>query len=360
MAENKNTDVKSKDAKAAPEPETTENEALEPASPEQEMARLDRLKTPELVSEFYFARQRLKTFLETYGIYVPELTFGQEKPPGQLNIASAVYLESFTRAAIRGIGAEVDSVSSSVKSFVVLFDSLISTNAFEEVKVMVDGMEESRTVRQLLEDYDNNRISEDRRVVISVVDLKRQLDSLIDDTSSGSKTFDNVDDEAIAATRENKPEDKVFRPGEGGKHDYSGYSPYISQETFDGLFRQRAEEFTLPGEPEPAPERVSSWGTAASTAAAAAGTAAEDESEIFDDNANIPKEAADIFDDNVDISDEEIERLLGNENETANAESGTDAGFDAKLSSEDINRIFGEDKVPPDGSPPDTPPPTKS
>ncbi|MDD3118216.1 MAG: hypothetical protein PHQ27_03475 [Victivallales bacterium] len=358
MTQDKNTEFLRHDGGAVAPENADANSPLEPASPEQEIARLNRLKTSDLLHEFYFARQRMKSFLESHGINVPELRLEQEQSRPELDMATAVYLENFTRSSIRNIGVDVNCVSSSVKSFVVLFDSLISTNAFEDANVMIEGSDEIRTVRQLLEDYDNNRIGDDRKVVISALDLKQQLDSLIDDTSSGSKNFEDVDDKAIAAAR-NKPEDKMFHPEAQDFREFSNFSPYISQEIFDGLFRQHAEDFTLPGEPDPEMEALSapveSTGsppfvpessppatavTAEDIAAADSGIPAEPE-DIFDDNAEIPREYADIFDDNANISDEEIERLLGEKNKWS--APSLDSKAEPGLSLDDINRIFGED-----------------
>ncbi len=297
--------------------------------PEEEVARLKKLKIPELVNELYFARQRLKTFLESHGIAVPELTFEERSHKAQLDISAAVFLENFTRASIRGIPVDVEAVSSSAKSFVILFDSLISTNAFEEVQVTVEGMDESCTVRQLLEDYDNNRIGEDRRVVVSTVDLKRQIDSLIDDTSSGSKSFEDIDDEVIASTRDTSGSgDKAYKSKMGeGAYSFGQFSPYISQEIYDGLFSQRAEDMDIQEEEEQ--ESAVGFGDSGDESA-------ESDAMVFDDNADIPIEAADIFDDNVDMSDEEINKIISSAKPGQTEESQEEG----ELSSDDIDSFF--------------------
>lgn len=273
--------------------------------PEEEIARLCKLKVPDLINELFFARQRLKTFLEDKGIPVPEFSLDALSHKNLLDLASSAYIESFTRESINSVGSDVEAVNSSVKSFVILFDSLISTNAFEEVSVSVEGMDEVITVKQLLEDYDNNRIDEEKKVVVTVKDLRDQLEALVDEDSSGNKSFEDIDDDDIAATRETgtgEDEGMVFQSKLGeGLYSSSQFSPFITQEVFDNLFRQKADGAE---EDKPEEESVEQKFAEEPTAEGAdvdvdaiLAEVAPENIELFDDEAPVPIEEEDIFDD---------------------------------------------------------------
>ncbi|MBN2641349.1 MAG: hypothetical protein JXR78_06840 [Victivallales bacterium] len=209
--------------------------------PEEEILRLRKLQVNDLITELFFARQRLKNFLQERGIAVPETIFEDETHKNLLDLNASVYINNFTRREILNIPDSANAVNSTVKSFVMLFDSLISTNAFEEVLVSVEGVDEVITVKQLLEDYDSNKVDEEKKVVVAVHDLRDQLEALIDENSSGNKNFENIDDDAIAATRELGADgvEKLFdsKLGEGG-YAFSEYSPFISQEMFNSMFSE--------------------------------------------------------------------------------------------------------------------------
>jgi len=298
------------------------------ASPEDEFQRLRKLSTADLVNELFFARQKLRTFLEEKGIPVPELTLDTETHKTLLDLTSSVFLENFSRSSIRSIGEDVESVNSSVKSFVMLFDSLISTNSFEQVMVSVEGSDEPCTVKKLLEDYDNNRVDEDRKVVISVHDLHAQLGALIDEDSSGNKTFDDVADTAIAETRntQNAESGKTYHSRLGqGAFSFGEYSPFISQEAYDSLFSAQAENADHFFEHrDDAMIGDSDYGKVHHGGDGDSSTAAE--LSAFDDNAEIPKEQEDVFDDfyaesqdggngakkpQENLSAEDIDKLIG-------------------------------------------------
>jgi len=230
-------------------------------------------------------------------------------------------VENFTRTAINAIPEDVESVNSSVKSFVMLFDSLITTNSFEQVMVSVEGSDEPCTVKQLLEDYDNSRIDEDRKVVISVHSLRAQLSALIED-DAGAKNIEDIADSAIAATRntQHQPSDKTYRSKLGqGAYSYSEFSPFINQEIYNALFAVKAENaenfFEKRDQEEIAKQGGGNYGLSSIDGAA-------DGSSAFDDNAEIPEEQQDIFDDfysdeskrnkkENNLSAEDIDKLLG-------------------------------------------------
>ncbi len=211
--------------------------------PEEEVLRLRKLPVKDLIDELFFSRQRLKNFLQERGVPVPESVFADESHKNLLDLGTSVYIESFSRREILSVPENTEAVNSTVKSFVMLFDSLISTNAFEEVMVSVEGVEEVMTVKQLLEDYDNSKVEEEKKVVVSVHDLRDQLEALIDEDSSGNKNLDDIDDDAIAATREMGDGAGLTyhsKVGEGS-YAFSEYSPFISEEMYNNLFSEEQE-----------------------------------------------------------------------------------------------------------------------
>lgn len=296
---------------------------------EEELARLRKLSTADLVNELFFSRQRLRTFLEEKGIPVPDFVIDSQTHKTLLDLTASSAVENFSRDTIRGIGEDVEAVNSSVKSFVMLFDSLISTNSFEQVMVSVEGAEEPCTVKQLLENYDNSRIDEDRRVVIAVRDLKSQLASLIDENSSGSKSFEDVDDDDIAATRSSDAaaaEDKSYRSRLGqGAYAFGQFSPFISQEMLDGMMaKQESAEAYFAEKTEDAEGEPDGWGSDQS------GNGEKGNAEdinLFDDNADIPDEQKDIFDDFYSADDDSQHPAEGNKVES--------------LSADDIEKLMG-------------------
>ena len=317
--------------------------------PEEEILRLRKLQVGDLINELYFARQRLKNFMQERGIRVPEFSFGEDPNKGALDFASAKFIDNFSREAILGIKEDVDSVQSSVKSFVVLFDSLITTNAFEEVSVSVEGNDRIHMVKDLLEEYDNNRIDEDKRVVVAVKDLRDQLETLIDEDSSGVKNFEDVDDDDIAATRETgEAGGYQSKLGEGG-FAFGKYSPFISQDVFDNLF---SEHFAGSDDDEPAPEPEPAKAPEVDMK-----DIAPENVSLFDDNAEVPIEEEDIFDDFYDESedvagiaksDKEREELSLDDIDKLIASSGGNGeggGGKETLSLDDIDSLVsGKDK----------------
>ena len=313
------------------------SEAMEPADAgqndyvslpvEEELARLRKLPTADLVNELFFSRQRLRTFLEEKGIPVPDFVIDSQTHKTLLDLTASSAVDNFSRDTIRGIGEDVEAVNSSVKSFVMLFDSLISTNSFEQVMVSVEGAEEPCTVKQLLENYDNSRIDEDRRVVIAVRDLKSQLSSLIDENSSGSKSFEDVDDDDIAATRSSDAadEDKSYRSRLGqGAYAFGQFSPFISQEMLDGMMaKQESAEAYFSDKLEDHDGEQDEWGGDRS------GNEEKGKGEdinLFDDDADVPDEQKDIFDDFYS-ADDKTPSAAGNKVES--------------LSADDIEKLMG-------------------
>jgi hypothetical protein len=293
--------------------------------PEEEILRLRKLQVNDLITELFFARQRLKNFLQERGIAVPETIFEDETHKNLLDLNASVYINNFTRREILNIPDGANAVNSTVKSFVMLFDSLISTNAFEEVLVSVEGVDEVITVKQLLEDYDNNKVDEEKKVVVAVHDLRDQLEALIDENSSGNKNFENIDDDAIAATRELGADgvEKLFdsKLGEGG-YAFSEYSPFISQEMFNSMF----SELQFAGQEDDKP--------------------AKNTEGLLDDSTEIGEDI--VFDDSTDI--EEIEEAVpgGADDEVfedfdsfeEKSDEKLDIAGDAEMSEDDIEAML--------------------
>ncbi len=279
--------------------------------PDEEVLRLRKLPVKDLIDELFFSRQRLKNFLLERGVPVPEAVFVDESHKSLLDLGTSVYIESFSRREILSVPENAEAVNSTVKSFVMLFDSLISTNAFEEVMVSVEGVDEVMTVKQLLEDYDNSKVEEDKKVVVSIHDLRDQLEALIDEDSSGNKNLDDIDDDAIAATREMGDNEGItYRSKVGeGSYAFSEFSPFISEEMFNNLF---SEEQANDEEGE-------------------AGDGFSDESELGDDA---------VFSDESELDEEESAGVAGGGGITDDMEVGDGPVFDDKSDVDKVDTTF--------------------
>ena len=322
--------------------------------PEEEILRLRKLQVNDLITELFFARQRLKNFLQERGIAVPETIFEDETHKNLLDLNASVYINSFTRREILNIPDGANAVNSTVKSFVMLFDSLISTNAFEEVLVSVEGVDEVITVKQLLEDYDSNKVDEEKKVVVAVHDLRDQLEALIDENSSGNKNFENVDDDAIAATRELGADgvEKLFdsKLGEGG-YAFSEYSPFISQEMFNSMFSElqsmgsdddksgRNKDGLLDDSTDIGEDKVFDDTTEIEEAEAAAALANGANNEVFEDFESFEEKSDEKLDiaGDAEMSEDDIEAMLkaGQGDNEAVSEDDIDALFSADDDDED-------------------------